>query len=215
MRKVYIAILMIMTSIYYTQENQTTLELIQQRSGNKSSNIQRTSSISEDKMFKQLEFGLTGMDMNLVFPAFDVTLAFPFFKKGVNALLFKNSLFTYMNGNYKFAPTFALFGVLWELQYRVTTKKGFVFAMETGLGVVGEFATAPVFSVEKGFHSDPGTAYGMFSAALRFGHDFYAKYKQPIVFDFMIGYRMLFPYNLFISNNIVFGFGLSYMFDLK
>lgn len=175
----------------------------------------RTSSISEEKLLKQMEFGITGMVMNLSFPAFDVTVALPFFKKDIHALLFKTSLFTFVNANYQYKPTFVLFGLLPEIQYRLTTYKGFVFALETGLGIVGEFALDDVFSIDKGFHRDPGIPYGMFSTAIRLGYDFYSKYKMPFVFDFMLGYRMLFPYNLKVSNNLLFGLGLSYMFDFK
>ncbi len=160
-----------------------------------------------------IELGITAYVLDFFYPAFDVDLIVPFYEKGINSLAFKTSLFTYIRGNAVYKPSFVMFGSIFELQYRIITKKGFIFTIEKGLGVVGEFFTEEIYSEEKGFHNSPGVPYGIFSLGSRMGYDFSKKYKVPIQLTFVFSYRMQYVFNLEFNNLFLGGVNLSYRFD--
>ena len=160
-----------------------------------------------------IELGVTAYVLDFVYPAFDVDLIVPFYENGINSLAFKTSLFTYIRGNAVYSPSFVMFGSIFELQYRLLTKKGFVFTLETGLGIVGEFFTEEIYSEEKGFHNSPGVPYGIFSLGSRMGYDFSKKYKVPLQLTFVFSYRMQFPFNLEFNNLFLGGINFAYRFD--
>ncbi len=168
---------------------------------------------TNDTIVGDIELGLTSYIVDFVYPAFDVDLIVPFYENGINSLAFKTSLFTYVRGNAVYSPTFVMFGSIFELQYRLVTKKGFVFTVETGLGIVGEFFTEEIYSEEKGFHNSSGVPYGMFSLGSRMGYDFSKKYKVPLQLTFVFSYRMQFPFNLEFNNLFLGGINLAYRFD--
>ncbi|WP_092319941.1 hypothetical protein [Brevinema andersonii] len=76
MKNIFIWLPMFYVVSVYGQTTQIENISVSQKSYMSSS---RTSSVSEDKLLKQIEFGITGMVMNLSFPAFDVTITLPFF----------------------------------------------------------------------------------------------------------------------------------------
>lgn len=184
----FIVLLLLVTSIAHTQEENTNRSI-------------------------PLEFGITGLIVDLSFPAFDFDLIVPFYRKGINSVAFKTSIFTYIRGNAYYKPIFVDFGVIWELQYKLLANNGFVFSLETGLGVIGEFLTTELFSLEKGFHKDTGKAYGIFSAGLRIGYNFSKKFDYPWQLTILLGYRMQFPFNLSFNDLQLLGISLSYTFD--
>lgn len=167
---------------------------------------------SENKF--QIELGTTVYGYNIAFSGFDIDFNIPFWKKGINQFSFKTSLMTLIPAN-AFHPKapYILFGGLFELQYALS-KKGFLFALETGLGVSSEFFQAQMYEEGKGFYTDySGTPYGIFSSGLRIGYDFQEKFKKAFKLSLFAGYRMQFPYNLTIKHLILYGISLNYTFD--
>ncbi|MDK2818946.1 MAG: hypothetical protein KFW21_05810 [Spirochaetota bacterium] len=163
----------------------------------------------------QLEFGVTAYSFNIAFGGFDLDFIIPFYTKGINTLSVKTSLITFVPSSI-FQPVapFILFGSIVELQYSLSTKRGFLFSLETGLGVASEFFQTPVFTLEKGFQDNfISQPYGIFSSGLRMGYDFNKKFMQPFKFAVFLGYRMQFPFNFTIKHFIMYGASLSYKFD--
>ncbi|MGL4367933.1 MAG: hypothetical protein ACRCTQ_06635 [Brevinemataceae bacterium] len=170
---------------------------------------------SKERIPLSLEIGITGYGANIMFGGFDINGNIRFFKKNVSSLWFNTTLMTFIPiSMYSSRAPYILFGGLWELQYRVSAK-GFLFALETGLGTAGEFIQTEIYSEDKGFHKKfTGITYGLFSAGMRMGYDFEHKYNIPIIFNMFFGYRMQFPFNYTIKHFILYGFGVAYRFDI-
>lgn len=169
---------------------------------------------SDTTTVKNIEMGVTFYVANFLYPAFDIDFVVPFYEKGISSLAFKTSFFTYIRGNMVYSPNLVMFGSIFELQYRLIPKNGFIYTLETGMGVVGEFFTQEIYSEEQGFHTSPSIPYGMFSLGSRIGYDFSTKYNVPMQLTFVFTYRMQFPFNLDINNLLLGGINLSYRFDI-
>ena len=191
MKKIFILSLLLMSSNIYSQEEKS------------------------PKTPFQIEFGVTAHWANMAFGSFDFDFIIPFYKKGINILSIKTSLMTFIPANtlQPEAP-YVLFGGIVEFQYSLSTKKGFLFSLETGIGVASEFMQVPVFTVEDDFQDNfVSKPYGIFSSGVRMGYDFNKKYSQPFKLAAFMGYRMQFPYNFTIKHIILVGASLSYTFD--
>jgi len=169
---------------------------------------------SNNKAFK-FDLGLTSYGVNIAFAGVDINIGIPFHQKGFNILSFQTTLLTYIPSSVlqKKAP-YILFGGLWELQYNIILKNGFLFGLETGLGIASEFFQEAVYianeDFKKNFISSP---YGLFSSGLRMGYDFSQKFKLPLKLAAFMGYRMQFPYNFTVKHFILYGVGLAYSFN--
>ncbi|MGL4562956.1 MAG: hypothetical protein ACRCVW_03780 [Brevinema sp.] len=165
----------------------------------------------------RLEFGITGLSVNIYFGALDIDFAWILYQKGIHSLAFKTTLFTYVPRNIDFpqAP-YVLMGGLFEIQYRLSTRKGFFYAFETGVGVGNEMITTQIYDAQiKQFLDSPIMAtYGLFSVGTRFGYDFEPKYGKPFKIAIMFGYRMQYPFNFTIKHFLVGGISFNYAFDL-
>lgn len=162
----------------------------------------------------QMEFGVTAYGYNLAYGGFDFDFNIPFWERGMNRLSVKTSLMTLIPASvFQSDAPYILFGGLFELQYSISTE-GFLFALETGIGVASEFYQEEVYEEGKGFVKDSlGTPYAIYSLGLRTGYDFKEKFNQPFKLALFIGYRMQFPYNFTFKYTVLYGGSLSYTFD--
>lgn len=162
----------------------------------------------------KIELEITGSALNFSFPAIEVGIAVPFYTDGEHSVAFKGTLATYIRGNANYAPDLASFGGFFQLQYRLNTKRGFLFSIETGLGALGEFFTNPVF-VDGAYEQGLGVAHGLITGALNFGYDFTPKYNVPCALSLFLGFRTKFPYSISFSESNFVGIRFSYLIDIK
>jgi len=159
-----------------------------------------------------IEMGISGYLADFAFPNIDLDFMFQLYQQGSSSIALKITPFLLINGNHYVSPNFLSPGILVEMQYRVRTKRGFYFAIETGLGAMGEFFTKPVFTAEHGYRNK-AIPYGVYSLAIRIGgYDPKPKLRN-LTGSFILGYRMQFPFNTSITHILQIGFGLS--FDMR